>query len=57
MPSYNDLVTVQEVIDLVAYLRGLKANGGTPAHGAAAPSGGDRGSGGQMMPGGQMPRH
>ncbi|MBI4842371.1 MAG: c-type cytochrome [candidate division NC10 bacterium] len=57
MPSYNDLVTVQEVIDLVAYLKGLKANGGTPAHGAAAPSGGDGGSGGQMMPGGQMPRH
>jgi sulfur-oxidizing protein SoxX len=24
MPSYNDLVTVQEVIDLVAYLKGLQ---------------------------------
>jgi L-cysteine S-thiosulfotransferase len=24
MPSYNDLVTVQEVVDLVAYLKGLK---------------------------------
>ncbi len=24
MPSYNDLATVQEVIDLVAYLKGLK---------------------------------
>lgn len=57
MPGYTDLVTVQEVIDLVAYLKGLKADGGTPAHGAAAPSGGHGGSGDQMMPGGQMPRH
>jgi len=24
MPSYNDLVTIQEVVDLVAYLKGLK---------------------------------
>jgi cytochrome c1 len=35
MPSYNDLMTVQEAIDLVEYLRGLKppakaaAGGGT----------------------------
>lgn len=51
MPSYNDLVTVQEVIDLVAYLTGLKGDGATPA------SGGHGRSGDQMMPGGQMPRH
>jgi hypothetical protein len=31
MPSYNDAVTVQEVIDLVAFLRSLKARGGAPA--------------------------
>lgn len=42
MPSYNDLVTVQEVIDLVAYLKGLKGTG----------------SGGHMMtPGHPMPKH
>lgn len=58
MPSYNDLMTVQEVIDLVAYLQGLKPNGRTPAHGGAtAPSGGHGGLGGSRMPGGQMPRH
>ena len=51
MPSYNDLVTVQEVIDLVAYLKGLKGDG------AAAPSAGHGGSGSHMMPGGQMPQH
>jgi hypothetical protein len=38
MPSYNDLVTVREVIDLVAYLKGLK-----PA--AEAPAGDDGRSG------------
>jgi len=36
MPSYNDSVTVQEVVDLVAYLRALKppavAPGGHGAH-------------------------
>ncbi len=29
MPSYNDVLTVQQLIDLVAYLRGLRP----PAHG------------------------
>ena len=47
MPTYNDLVTVQEVIDLVAYLKGLK---GTDSRR------GQDGSGGHMMaPGHQMP--
>ena len=41
MPSYNDLVTVQEVIDLVAYLRGLKPPVQRPAsHGRAYDPGG-----------------
>lgn len=31
MPSYNDSVTVQEVVDLVAFLRSLKPAGGAPA--------------------------
>lgn len=31
MPSFNDSVTVQEVIDLVAYLRQLKPPGKSPA--------------------------
>jgi cytochrome c1 len=31
MPSYNDLVTVQEVIDLVAYLKNLKPTADAPA--------------------------
>lgn len=31
MPSYNDLVTVQEVIDLVAYLKGLRPPPVAPA--------------------------
>jgi mono/diheme cytochrome c family protein len=58
MPSYNDLVTVQEIIDLVAYLKYLKPDGRTPAHGGAiAPSDGHGGLGGSRMPGGQMPRH
>jgi hypothetical protein len=30
MPSYNELVTVQEVIDLVAYLKGLKPPADAP---------------------------
>jgi mono/diheme cytochrome c family protein len=42
MPSYNDLVTVQEVIDVVAYLKGLRPPVRTPAsHGRAYDSGGD----------------
>ena len=42
MPSYNDLVTVQEVIDLVAYLKGLEPSAEPPAsHGGRSwPSGG-----------------
>lgn len=48
MPSYNELVTVQEVIDLVAYLKGLKGEDAAPAHGS---------SGGHIMPGGQMRGH
>ncbi len=31
MPSFNDSMTVQEAIDLVAYLRGLKPVTGAPA--------------------------
>jgi mono/diheme cytochrome c family protein len=31
MPSYNDTMTVQEVVDLVAYLRALRPPPGTPA--------------------------
>jgi mono/diheme cytochrome c family protein len=42
MPSYNDLVTLQEVSDLVAYLKSLKGD-------ATAPSDGHGGSGGQML--------
>jgi mono/diheme cytochrome c family protein len=37
MPSYNDLATVQEVIDLVAYLKGLKP----ASHGRAYDAGGE----------------
>ena len=44
MPSYNDAVTVQEVVDLVAYLMALKP----PATGAA-PAGQD-GHGGHTTP-------
>lgn len=51
MPSYNDLVTVQEVIDLVAYLKGLKGDG------SPGPSGGHEGSGGQLPSSGGMARH
>lgn len=39
MPSFNDSVTVQEVVDLVAYLRGLKPPAETPA-GPGEPSDG-----------------
>jgi mono/diheme cytochrome c family protein len=39
MPSYNDLVTVQEVIDLVAYLKSLKPTADAPAgHGGRSDS-------------------
>jgi len=37
MPSYNDAVTVQEIVDLVAYLRQLRPPG-TGTRGTAAPS-------------------
>jgi hypothetical protein len=37
MPSYNELATVQEVIDLVAYLKGLKL----ASHGRAYDAGGE----------------
>ncbi len=58
MPSYNDLVTIQEVIDLVANLKDLKGESAAPAQGATAPpSGGHGGSSGHGMPGGQMPGH
>jgi hypothetical protein len=58
MPSYNELVTVQEVIDLVAYLKGLAASGGRPARGTILPPAGGHGrSGGPMMPGGKRPAH
>jgi cytochrome c1 len=32
MPSFNDSMTVQELIDLVAYLRALKPPRGAPVH-------------------------
>ncbi len=39
MPSYNDLVTVQEVIDLVAYLKNFKPTADAPAgHGGRSDS-------------------
>ena len=38
MPSFNDAMTVQELVDLVAFLRGLKPPAPTPA-GHGAPSG------------------
>ena len=42
MPSYNGLVTVQEAIDLVAYLKGLKPPSESPAiSGRAYDSGGE----------------
>jgi mono/diheme cytochrome c family protein len=43
MPSYNELMTVQEVIDLVGYLRGLKPPpGAAPSHGGRSGSTGGR---------------
>lgn len=51
MPSYNDLVTVQEIVDLVAYLKSLKGDGAAPGHdGTAALPNGHGSSGGHMMP-------
>jgi cbb3-type cytochrome oxidase cytochrome c subunit len=47
MPSYNELATVQEVIDLVAYLKGLKS----PADTSAGHGGGSGSSGGHSMHG------
>jgi mono/diheme cytochrome c family protein len=45
MPSYNDLVTVQEVIDLVAYLKSLQPTVGAPAdHGGRSDSTGGHGN-------------
>lgn len=57
MPGYNDLVTVQEVIDLVAYLKGLKGPGvSSPPSTPTGSHGGQDGSGGhQMAPGHRMP--
>jgi mono/diheme cytochrome c family protein len=44
MPSYNDLVTVQEVIDLVAYLKGLNPSAEPPAsHGGRSGASGGHG--------------
>ena len=44
MPSYNDLVTVQEVIDLVAYLKALKPSAEPPAsHGSTSGASGGHG--------------
>jgi len=40
MPSYNDSLTVQELIDLVAYLKALRPPAAGPAGaGAGAPGG------------------
>jgi hypothetical protein len=36
MPSFNDSMTIQDVIDLVAYLRGLKPPGKSAGVGEAA---------------------
>lgn len=40
MPSYNDSMTVQELIDLVAFLRDLRPPSGGPGARQGAPSGG-----------------
>jgi mono/diheme cytochrome c family protein len=42
MPSFNDVMSVRELVDLVAFLRGLKPPGPTPAGpgSASSPSGG-----------------
>jgi mono/diheme cytochrome c family protein len=43
MPSYNELVTIQEVIDLVGYLRGLRPPpDAPPSHGGRSESTGGR---------------
>jgi mono/diheme cytochrome c family protein len=43
MPSFNDVMSVQELVDLVAFLRGLKPPGSTPAgHGSPSSPSGDR---------------
>jgi len=57
MPSYNDLVTVQEVIDLVAYLKTPKGPGtSSPPSTPTGSRRGQDGSGGhQMAPGHRMP--
>ncbi len=34
MPSFNDSMTVQELIDLVTYLRALKPSPGAGGHGS-----------------------
>jgi hypothetical protein len=39
MPSYSDSMTVQELIDLVAYLRALRPPGSAPAESAPGGSG------------------
>jgi cytochrome c2 len=58
MPSYNELVTVQEVIDLVAYLKSLKGEAGAPGHGTVSgPPLRHEGHGGHTAPGGQEPQH
>jgi hypothetical protein len=42
MPSYNDSLTVQELIDLVAYLKALRPPAAGPARsGAGVPGGHD----------------
>jgi L-cysteine S-thiosulfotransferase len=40
MPSYNDLVAVQEVIDVVAYLKGLEPPAATPSAHISTPGAG-----------------
>ncbi len=55
MPSYNDLVTVQETIDLVAYLRNMQGEAPTPSRREG--HGQSDGPGGHVMPGGKMPGH
>jgi len=44
MPSYNDLVTVQEVIDLVAYLRNVKGEAPASPHGSSPGHSGGNGA-------------
>jgi len=42
MPSFNDSATVQEMVDLVAFLRGLKPQGTEPMGGHGAAPGGQK---------------